>query len=494
MGDPALEREILFLRRVRDLSHLLTREKDLKNLLGLILDAAIELIEAERGFLVRVQGRKADGGYRFNVEVARGFDKASLSGSASEVSRTVVKRVVEGEGLGLVTTDEGGADVLDVSSVQARQVRSIVCVPMQLRGEVKGVLYLDHRFSAGAFTADDLPLLRTFADQSALAIETAELRARSGEGQPGEEEVPEPAPPSEGPESLGRLVGRSAPMRQLYEEIQRAARTWDPVLIVGEPGTGKDAVARELHEQGSFPEEPYQVVPCASGGDVHQALFGSADRPGALVRVGRGTVVLDEVAALPLETQAALVHAIQERRIRVSGERRERTLHCRVLATTSSDLRAQIATNRFRAELYYRLDVLRIEVPPLRSRPGDISLLFDHLLQFTGRRIKLSSRAQRLLLGYSWPGNVRELDNEVRRLASFGQPQVSAQQLSAEIREGRGVSRARPAVSGQTLEEVEQHMVEAAIRDCGGNKSRAARQLGIPRTTLYHLLKRYGIK
>jgi len=488
MGDPSLEREILFLRRVRDLSHLLTREKDLKSLLGLILDAAIELIEAERGFLVRVQGRKPDGGYRFNVEVARGFDKASLSGSASEVSRTVVKRVVEGEGIGLVTTDEGGADVLDVSSVQARQVRSIVCVPMQLRGEVKGVLYLDHRFSAGAFTAEDLPLLRTFADQSALAIETAELRTQS------EEPLPEPAPPSEGPESLGRLIGRSGPMRQLYEEIQRAARTWDPVLIVGEPGTGKDAVARELHEQGSFPEEPYQVVSCSAGGDVHEAIFGSAERPGALVRVGRGTVVLDEVASLPLETQAALVHAIQERRIRVSGERRERTLHCRVLATTSSDLRAQIATGRFRAELYYRLDVLRIEVPPLRSRPGDISLLFDHLLEFTGRRLKLSSRAQRLLLGYSWPGNVRELDNEVRRLASFGQPQVSAQQLSPEIREGRGVARARPAVSGQTLEEVEQHMVEAAIRDCKGNKSRAARQLGIPRTTLYHLLKRYGIK
>lgn len=491
MGDPALEREILFLRRVRDLSHLLTREKDLKSLLGLILDAAIELIEAERGFLVRVQGRKPDGGYRFNVEVARGFDKASLSGSASAVSRTVVKRVVEGEGLGLVTTDEGGADVLDVSSVQARQVRSIVCVPMQLRGEVKGVLYLDHRFSAGAFTADDLPLLRTFADQSALAIETAELRAQTALS---EEPIPEPAAPGEGPDSLGRLVGSSGPMRQLYEEIQRAARTWDPVLIVGEPGTGKDAVARELHEQGSFPEEPYQVVPCAGGAGVHEALFGSAERPGALVRVGRGTVVLDEVSALPLETQAALVHAIQERRIRVSGERRERALHCRILATTSSDLRAQIATDRFRAELYYRLDVLRIEVPPLRSRPGDIALLFDHLLKFTGRRLKLSSRAQRLLLGYSWPGNVRELDNEVRRLASFGQPQISAQQLSPEIREGRGVARARPAVSGQTLEEVEQHMVEAAIRDCGGNKSRAARQLGIPRTTLYHLLKRYGIK
>lgn len=494
MGDPSLEREIQFLRRVRDLSHLLTRERDLKSLLGLILDAAIELIAAERGFLVRVQGRKPDGGYRFNVEVARGFDKATLSGSASEVSRTVVKRVVEGEGLGLVTTDEGAADVLNVSSVQARQVRSIVCVPMLLRGEVRGVLYLDHRFSSGAFTEEDLPLLRTFADQSALAVETAELRAQA-EGE-GDEEEPAPSqdPVGEGPESLGRLVGRSGPMRQLYEEIQRACRTWDPVLIVGEPGTGKDAVAREIHEQGSFPEEPYQIVPCEGGGNPHEALFGTAERAGALIRVGRGTVVLDEVASLPLETQAALVHAIQERRIRVAGERRERQLHCRILATTSSDLRAQIGTGRFRAELYYRLDVLRIEVPALRTRPGDISLLFDHLLAFTGRRVKLSSRAQRLLLGYSWPGNVRELDNEVRRLASFGQPQVSAQQLSPEIREGRGVARARPEVSGQTLEEVEQHMVEAAIRDCGGNKSRAARQLGIPRTTLYHLLKRYGIK
>ncbi|MBL4850494.1 MAG: sigma-54-dependent Fis family transcriptional regulator [Planctomycetes bacterium] len=489
MADPSPEREILFLRRVRDLSHLLTQERDFKKLLGLILDAAIELINAERGFLVRVQGRKPDGGYRFNVEVARGFDKASLSGSASEVSRTVVKRVVEGDGLGLVTTDEGHRDVLEVSSVQARQVRSIVCVPMQLRGEVRGVLYLDHRFSSTAFTAEDLPLLRTFADQSALALETAELRAEN-------ELEPVPAEPvtGDGPRSLGRLIGASAPMRQLYEEIKRTARTWDPVLIVGEPGTGKDAVAREIHEQGSFPEEPYQVVPCAGGPDPGLALFGNAERSGALLRVGRGTVVLDEVASLPLETQSSLVYAIQERRLRVPGERRERQLHCRIVATTSSDLRAQIATGRFRPELFYRLDVLRIEVPSLRTRPEDIALLFDHLLQFTGRRVKLSSRAQRLLLGYSWPGNVRELDNEVRRLASFGQAQVSAQQLSAVIREGRGVARARPEVSGQTLEQVEQHMVEAAVRDCGGNKSRAARQLGIPRTTLYHLLKRYGLK
>lgn len=486
MGDPSRDREILFLRRVRDLSHLLAQERDLRKLLSLILDAAIELIGAERGFLIRVEGRKPEGGYKFKVEVARGFDKATLAGSGAEVSRTVVKRVVEGEGEGLVTTDEGQADVLEVSSVQARQVRSIVCVPMRLRGEVTGVLYLDHRFTAGAFTSEDLPLLLTFADQAALALETAELRAP---------EAPLPPPLAEAGKTsaLGRLVGRAPATRRLFEEIERAARSWDPVLVVGEPGSGKDAVARELHEQGSFPEEPFQVVHCGAGEELMGLLFGDASAGGALTRVGRGTVVLDEISMAPLEVQSALVQALQLRRVRVPGERRERPLHCRVLATTSVDLRAQIATGRFRAELFYRLDVLRIEVPPLRARAEDIPLLFDHLLRFTGRRLKLSSRAQRLLLGYAWPGNVRELDNEVRRLGNLAQPQISAQHLSAEIREGRGVAQAAAQVSGRTLEEVEEHMVQAAMDACKGNKSRAARQLGIPRTTLYHLLKRYGI-
>jgi transcriptional regulator with GAF, ATPase, and Fis domain len=486
------EREILWLRRVRDLSHLLAAEQDVRKLLPMILDAAIELTDAERGFLVLVQGRKSDGGYRFKVEVARGFDKATLSGSGSQVSRTVVKRVVEEEREGLVTTDAGDRDVLDVSSVQARRVVSIACVPLRLRGRIKGVLYLDHRFTKGAFTQDDLPILQTFSSQAALTLETAEIRA--GVALSGEDEAPPPLPTTTGRDRCGNLIGASPVMQDLYAQIERAARSWDPVLLLGEPGTGKELVAREVHEQGSFPEEPFQVVNCAGDPDLANSLLGTGDRPGALLRAGRGTVLLDEITAAPPDLQATLVQVLQTKAIPAPERHRGQPIECRILASSSKELRDLASKGNFRPELYYRLDVLRILVPALRERQGDVPRLFDHILQFTGRRIRLSPRAQRLLVSYAWPGNVRELENEVRRLAALGQNQVSAAQLSPEIREGRGVSRATGDLSGKTLADVERHMVEAAMRDCKGNKSRAARQLGIPRTTLYHLLERYDFK
>ncbi|MGE0713301.1 MAG: sigma-54-dependent Fis family transcriptional regulator [Planctomycetota bacterium] len=490
MLDP--ESEILWLRRVRDLSHLLAAERDVRKLLPMILDAAIELTEAERGFLVLVQGRKPDGGYRFKVEVARGFDKATLTGSSGQVSRTVVKRVLESEREGLVTTDEADKDLLEVSSVQARRVLSIAGVPLRLRGQIKGVLYLDHRFTQGAFTQAHLAIMRTFADQCALALETAEIRAgipKSGES----EELAAPLPPAPGERTrCGNLIGGSPAMLELYAQIERAARTWDPVLILGEPGTGKELVAREIHEQGSFPEEPFQVV--SAGPDLAANLLGTPERAGALLRAGRGTVLLDEVSRADPETQATLATILQSKSLTPPGTGRPQPVQCRVLASSGVDLRQLASEGRFRPELYYRLDVLRITVPGLRERPRDVPLLFDHFLQFTGRRIRLSDRAQRLLVSYAWPGNVRELENEVRRLAALGQPQISAAQLSEEIREGRGVSRATGDLAGKTLADVERHMVEAAMRECKGNKSRAARQLGVPRTTLYHLLERYGIQ
>ena len=149
---------------------------------------------------------------------------------------------------------------------------------------------------------------------------------------------------------------------------------------------------------------------------------------------------------------------------------------------------------RFREDLYYRLDVQRVNVPPLRTRSEDVLLLVRHFTQELGGSLRLSSRAEKLLVGYSWPGNVRELENEVRRLLTVDARELSAQHLSAEIRLGRGVAQATAGLSGKTMAQVEREMVEVALRECGGNKSQAARQLGIPRSTLYGLLERYDLK
>jgi len=517
------ERELVWLRRVRDVCRRLAEEEDPQALLPLALDAAIEVADAERGFLVRVLGRRPDGGFKFRVEVARGFDKASLQGSRGSVSRTVVRRVLERGGRGLVTTSDGDRDALEVSSVRDRRVRSIICVPLRLRGEAVGVLYLDHRFTAGAFTEADLPALSTFADQAALAIETAETQAarrqerrrldaasselddlrNDGAAADAALEAVGALPPGE--RGFGRLVGRSEAMRALYRQIEQAARSWETVLILGESGTGKELVAREVHARGTRPQAPFLSENCAAvaEGLLESELFGhkrgaftgaDSDRPGLFELAGEGTLFLDEVGDTSLAMQSKLLRTLQDGTVRPVGAGDTLAVGCRVLAATNRSLRAMVADGAFRADLYYRLDVLRIVVPPLRQRPEDIPLLTGHFCEQLGvEPLEPTPKAERLLVGYAWPGNVRQLENEVRRLAALGVRKVAVRHLSPEVREGRGVARAPVDHSGKTLAEVERAVVAAALRESAGNKARAARQLGVPRSTLYHLLERHGL-
>jgi serine/threonine-protein kinase PknK len=508
------ERELLWLRRLRDLSHQLASEHDVRKLLPLVLDAAIELTQAERGFLVRVDPpRRGETRVRIKVDVARGFDQESLAGAQGKVSRTVVERVIE-RGRGLVTTSEEDQDVREISSVHARKVLSILCVPMQLRGETRGVLYLDHRFDPTAFGEQDLPVVTAFGDQAALAWETAELLAsraaeagRQAEPEDGPEE-PRPAPqfpPGEGPLRFGRLIGGSPVMRALYADIERAARSSALVLITGESGTGKELVAREIHARGQRPDEPFLSENCAALADtlLESELFGhrrgsftgaTTDRRGLFQLAARGTLFLDEVGDMSATMQSKLLRVLQEGSVRPVGGDAPLPVSCRVIAATHRDLRALVAAGQYREDLYYRLDVLRIHVPPLRQRPEDVPALLAHVLESQSELpVEVTPKALELLVGYAWPGNVRELENEARRLAALGETKLTVRHLSPEVAKGRGLVRASGNYSGKTLGEVEREMVVAALRETGGNKARAARQLGIPKTTLYHLLERYQL-
>ena len=522
-SDP--QREVLWLRRLRDLSHQLVTHDDVRQLLPLILDASIELAQAERGFLVRVDPGPEGERPRIRVEVARGFAKESLAGAQGKVSRTVVERVLQ-RGRGLVTTSEEDRDIREVSSVQERRVLAILCVPMTLRGQIRGVLYLDHRFNPQAFTEQDIAIAETFADQAALAIETAELVAQHTTGQEklgqtireldelksaqkAREEVVAQATVSGGsklsPLRFGRLIGGSEPMQALYEEIERAARSTAPVLITGESGTGKELVAREIHSRSANAGEPFLSENCAAIADslLESELFGhrkgaftgaTADKKGLFALAARGSLFLDEVGDMSQSMQSKLLRVLQEGRVRPVGGDKALPVFCRVVAATHRELRDLVEQGAFREDLYYRLDVLRIAVPPLRQRPQDIPALLSHFLAVGGgQRVEITPKALEQLVGYAWPGNVRELENEARRLASLGADKITVRHLSEEVREGRGLSRAGGTYSGKTLSEVEKEMVAAALRESGGNKARAARRLGIPKTTLYHLIDRYQL-
>ncbi|MEZ6185521.1 MAG: sigma 54-interacting transcriptional regulator [Planctomycetota bacterium] len=451
-------------------------ETDPGQVLPRILDAAIELTDAERGFLVVVG--PAAGAEGMRVAEARGFDAAALAAPDVRVSRTVIRRVLE-RGRGVTTTGALDADVLAVSSVRETGARAILAAPLRLGGEVLGALYLDHRRLHEAFSEEDLALLEVFAGQAALAMDWAARDELTGE---------------RSLRRYGPLVGGSPPMLALYDEVERAARSPDPVLILGETGTGKELVARELHRRGPAAARAFHALPCDLPPAAVQAhVFGPPGEPERGLLEQAATLLLDDVDALPgpLQTQVAW---LLKQRAWTPPALAPRPLRCRVLASSRADLRQLAGQGSFREDLFYRLDVLRIVVPPLRQRREDVPLLVEEFLgRHAQRAVEVSSKALEVLGAYAWPGNVRELENEVRRLCALGRRRISAQQLSPEVRAGGGVSAPGAELAGLTLSELKEKLVRQALAECDGNKARAARQLGVPRSTLYHLLERLGI-
>ena len=514
-------RELRWLRRVRDLSHQLASESEVERVVPRILDAAVELAGAERGFLVLVEG--PPGAPTLHVVRARGFDREELSGPEGKISRTVVERVRETR-RGLVSTREEDRGVLGVSSLQERRVLSVACVPLLSRGELLGVLYLDHRFLPEAFREEDLEPLQAFAEQAALALETARLlqeaqagapglgelvrlrRAREARGEaPAGGELRVSAQPS--PLRFGALVGGSEVMQALGEEVERGARTRAPVLILGESGSGKELVARELHARGPDPGAPFLRVSCAAlpEGLLESELFGhvrgaftgaSRDRTGLFTQADRGTLLLDEVGETSPAVQAKLLRALEEGQVRPLGGTAPVPVRCRVIATSQHDLRRRVEEGSFRRDLYYRLDVLRILVPPLRERPGDLPLLLLELLREAGAApgVEVSAAAVARLQAHAWPGNVRELQNEARRLAALGLARIGPRDLSPEVRGDAPPPPGPEPWAGKTLAEVEREVVAAALEKSGGNKAAAARRLGVPKTSFYHLVARYRLE
>jgi transcriptional regulator with GAF, ATPase, and Fis domain len=481
------ERELKWLRQVRDVSQRLASETEMSTLLPFVLDAAVEITGAERGFLVLLGNGAA------KVKEARGFDRTELAREVANISRTVVERVLERQTDGLVTTSERDRDVVDVTSVKERRVVSILCVPLRLRGEIRGVLYLDHRLTRGAFTEADLPILRPFADQAALALDSLGEQAAS------------PADDYSSRTRFGRLVGGAPPMQALYAEIERAARSWTPVMILGERGSGKGLVAREIHDRSERSTQPFLTLACSPGSaPLETELLGhragarpwaTEDRQGALLSAGRGTLFLDGVDELTPELQVDLLRVLREGRVTPLGSDTPMRVDCRVIVASHQDLRTLAESDRFREDLYFQLDAHRVIAPPLRQHPEDLSLLVDHFARQGpgGSLLKLSPHALELLSAYSWPGNARELENEVGRLLPLSTTTVPGKALSPEIQEGRGVTVGPPNYAGLTLEGVEREVILAALANCKGSKARAARQLGVPRSTLYHLLGRHGL-
>jgi DNA-binding NtrC family response regulator len=313
-------------------------------------------------------------------------------------------------------------------------------------------------------------------------------------------------------QGFGGIVGRAPEMEKLYRIIAKAANSVHPVLILGESGTGKEMVARSIHYSGPFRDKPFIPVDCGSlvptlieselFGHVKGAFTGAnQSKEGLMAMAEGGTIFLDEVGELPVDLQAKMLRAIQEKEIRPVGSTRRVAINIRILAATNRDLEQAVMQGTFRRDLYFRLNVLNLRIPALRERRQDIPLLIAYFLErmvrTSGQEKMLSDEALKAMLAYDWPGNVRELENCLERAYAFTSgPLIHTTDLPREIarlpesehskNNGNGKPRIIP------MAELEKQTILSAITELHGDKLQAARLLGIGKTTLYRKLKDYA--
>jgi len=320
------------------------------------------------------------------------------------------------------------------------------------------------------------------------------------------------------PSELGKIIGKSAAMVEVYKTVARVAPTKSTVLILGESGTGKELIARAIHEHSPRASQPFVAVDCGAltetlletelFGHVRGSFTGAlADKKGVFEESQGGTCFLDEVGGISLNMQARLLRVLQEHEIRRVGGKEWLPVDVRVVAATNQELPQAIAEGQFRQDLYYRLDVVSIRLPPLRERRDDIPLLARHFLSYyskqTGKSVSaISDNAMELLSNYRWPGNIRELEHAIEQAVALSyQPVLLPEDLPREVREQTtNQFSAKPAASSEfnfpdqpSLEEMKKRYVHHVLQITNGNVSATARILNVDRRSLYRMLARYKL-
>ncbi len=403
----------------------------------------------------------------------------------------------------LLMPDGSGIEVLEAAKARTPATEVIV---MTAHSTVETALDAMRRgaydFVAKPFQTAELRLLVGRAlEKSAIVLENARLRARLAEA------VPEPL----------ELLGKSAPMRAIADLIQRVASSRTTILVTGESGTGKERIARAIHSCSDRANKPFLVVNCGAlpenlmeselFGHEKGAFTGAAGRHAGLFRdADGGTVLLDEIGELPLNLQVKLLRVLQERKVRPVGATAELSVDVRLIAATNRDVEKDVAEGRFRQDLYYRLNIIRIEVPPLRARSEDVPPLAEHFVhrfaEEHGKTIRgIAPEAMRAILAYAFPGNVRELENAIERAVTLAQsPVVALGDLPSSI-SGR-VSSAAPTLlelpaDGCDLDavmaEAERRLILQALERTGGVRTQAAKLLHVTFRSLRYRLGKLGL-
>jgi len=468
---------------------------DYHELLERILRIVTDTVGAERGFIALIDPRTEE----ITYEAVRAPDP-DVARKGIQVSQVIIGRVLEKSESLLVADCQAEEHFRGFSSTSGDKITSLLCVPLREKGSTLGFLYLDSTDPGKKFTPPDLDFLSALSGQAAVAIQNAVLHQKICQGYTALEERMR---------QHGKIVGRSPKMRALFREVEKVAQVDATVMILGESGTGKELVASAVHYQSIRAKGSFIKVNCAAIPDtlLESELFGYAPRSGIAGADPRGksgkfelahggSIFLDEIGDMNFTTQAKMLRVLQEKEVDRLGATEPVKVDVRIIAATNQDIEKAIQEGNFREDLYHRLKVVQLRVPPLRQRKEDIPLLANFFLDKHARHFgksthQISFKAMSLLMNHDWSSNnVRELENAIASAIVMGGGDViMPEDLPLEVRE----EAQRASGAFQTLAQAEKQHIVRALQHTGANISEAASILGINRGTLYNKIKEYEI-
>ena len=458
-----------------------------------LLETVLDTIPAERGAIMLVE--------KDSEELIASYGTGKRAEQPIRISRSVVEKVLHEAAAMLCVETNDDRLFRDAQSLVTAQVCSLLCVPLVIRERAKGLIYLDTSDPAITLDEGHLQLLTAIGVIASVAIENAQhVQWLEGENQRLHRQI-----------SLEHnMIGESPRMCEVFRFLEKIAPTDATVLVRGESGTGKELVAHAIHTNSSRSEKPFVAINCAVLSEtlLESELFGHekgaftsavAQKRGRLEVADGGTLFLDEVGELTPATQAKLLRVLQERQFERVGGTRTVSVDVRIVAATNRNLEEAITAGMFRQDLYYRLNVISLTLPPLRERREDIPLLAYYFIAKYSKKCKrlvsgISAEARNCLMAYDWPGNVRELENAIERAVVLGNTEVIMPDDLPESLLATNAASPRLPNYHEAVNEMKKKFILQAIEQANGNFTDAAKLLGIHSTNLHRLIRTLGLR
>ncbi len=493
-AEPSLN-PVAGLRKLFDFSEKLMHVREIDALLEAMLDAVLDVTGGEKGLILLLEHGESGG--KPVVRASRHVHKESIADKAGVISDSIVRKVLE-TGKPIIVSDAvSDAQFGSSESVVALRLSSVMCAPLMSQGHVTGALYVGNDRVKGLFERAQLDVLSIFAAQASLILQNAfllsSLRADT-----------EKLSAELKDKRFGDIIGVCPSMMEVFRKLQKVATTDISVLITGETGTGKELIAREVHRRSGRANGPFVVINCGAIPEnlIESELFGHvkgaftgaiASRPGKFQVADKGTLFLDEIGELPLALQVKLLRALQERIVTRVGDSKPEKVDIRIVAATNRELEKEAREGRFRQDLYFRLNVVNLWLPPLRDRGDDVLVIAKALLsKFT---VELASSVQGFtpqaltaIKKYAWPGNIRQMENRIKKAIVLCEQNV----LTPEDLDLGPSAESSILPLEKAKEEFQRKYVLEILERNKGNRTLTARDLGVDPRTIFRFLEREG--